>query len=261
MRKTVTSFLCATIVATGLTACNGADQSQTHGNMYRGSEAQMGYDNNGDDYTANYPYYGNGVGGKEYYQNNRFSQKNDRMNNPKAHYNQNRKMSHGRGMTGNGRPGMVDENGMLNRTNDTMSGRGMQFKHSSKQSSMQTKSTKTHYHKDYDGKHVGMLTTELEKIDGVKEPRVMVKDNDVVIGYQADGKPHDVESKMNRHVQKVMGKGKHVTITADHDMHESMSKMDDQLRTGSAFKEVESTFAAMMKDLGHAAKRPFEKNR
>ncbi len=255
MKKTVASFLCAAVITTGLTACNGGNQTQ--GNMYRGSEAQMGYDYGGNDYNANYPYYGNGVGGKEYYQNNRFSQKNDRLNNPKAYYNQNRKMAHGRGITGNDRPGMVDENGVLNRKHDTISGRGMQFK----RSSMHKKTTEAHYHKEYDGKHISSLTSELKKMDGVQDPRVMVHDNDVVIGYKSKGNQHHVDRDMHKHVQRIMGEGKHVTVTTDRDAYSSMSKMDDRLRTGAAFKEVENTFQDMMKDLGRAAKRPFEKSR
>lgn len=52
--------------------------------------------------------------------------KNGRMNNARAHYNHNR-TEMVRGMTGNHRSGMVDENGILNRKTDHIQ-RGMNFK-------------------------------------------------------------------------------------------------------------------------------------
>lgn len=242
------------MLISGLTGCGGNDNNQA--NMYRGSKAQMNYDEGG--YSANNPYYGTGVGGKEYYQDNRFSEKNGRMNNARSNYNHDRKTEMVRGMTGNHRSGMVDENGILNRKTDHIQ-RGMNFK----DSTMHKKGTKQsmNYHQDYDGKHVQSLTRDIEKMNGVKNARVMMHKNEVVIGYEEDGKQNDMDNKIHQHVMKSAGEGKHVMVTADKKMYSSMKKMDDRLRSGTAFKEIEHTFTDMMKDLGSAAKRPFEKSR
>lgn len=179
------------------------------------------------------------------------------MNNARAHYNHNR-TEMVRGMTGNHRSGMVDENGILNRKTDHIQ-RGMNFKNPT----MHKKATKQsmNYHHDYDGKHVQTLTRDIESMDGIKSARVMMHDNDVVIGYETDGNHSDMDHKIRDHMKKTAGDGKHVMVTADKKMYSSMQKMDDRLRSGTAFKEIENTFSDMMKDLGNAAKRPFEKSR
>lgn len=262
MKKAALTFMCASVLIGGLTGC-GQNQG-SNANMYRGSDAQMGYDEGG--YTANYPYHGNGAGGKEYYQDNRFSSKNGRMNNARANYEHNHKANHFRGMTGDHRSGMVDENGILNRKSE-QGQRGMNFKKSSmnkkggRNNSHATENGQAHYHRDYDGKHVQSLRSEIEEMDGVKGARVMMNGNDVVVGYEADGKNKDLDHKIKNHLSESAGNGKNVIVTSEHKMYSNMQKMDDRLRSGAAFQEVENTFSDMMKDLGNAAKRPFEKSR
>ncbi|WP_054711337.1 YhcN/YlaJ family sporulation lipoprotein [Bacillus sp. JCM 19041] len=253
MKKAALTFMCASVMMVGLTGC-GQNQG-SNANMYRGSDAQMGYDEGG--YTANYPYYGTGAGGKEYYQDNRFSSKNGRMNNARANYEHSHKANQFRGMTGNHRSGMVDENGILNRRSE-QGHRGMNFKKSSMNN--HTKDRQAHYHRDYDGNQVQSMRSEIERWMALKGARVMMNGNDVVVGYEAEGQQNDLDHKIKNQLGESVDDGKNVIVTSERNMYSNMQKMDDRLRSGAAFKEVEDTFSDMMNDLGDAAKRPFEES-
>ncbi|KHF42010.1 YhcN/YlaJ family sporulation lipoprotein [Halalkalibacter okhensis] len=116
------------------------------------------------------------------------------------------------------------------------------------------------YHKDYDGKTVQRLTERVERVDGVDDARVIVHENDVVVGITANGDHDDVKKEVEKTVNG-LAKDKDVRVVTDSDAVGRIRNMDNQLRTGTAFDEVTATFTDMLGDLGQAVQRPFERSR
>ncbi|WP_157796435.1 YhcN/YlaJ family sporulation lipoprotein [Bacillus sp. FJAT-45037] len=216
------------------------------------------------------------------------------------------------GVTGNDRPGMVDEDGLLRghdntrygtqnrqgamdfrarRTTDLtknrsssygMTERGANTMERGAQKSLGTmergayrgmgaakrgaeqltgqRTTTANYHKNYDGQTAQKLANRVDDIEGVDDCRVIVHENDVVVGVQADGDYEQVQQRVEKYVQKHV-KNKDVRVVTDKDAVGRIRTMDDQLRSGAAFDEVGSTFNTMVNDLGNAVTRPFERSR
>ncbi|WP_332631202.1 YhcN/YlaJ family sporulation lipoprotein [Halalkalibacter flavus] len=116
------------------------------------------------------------------------------------------------------------------------------------------------YHKDYDGQTVQRLAERCERIDGVEDARVIVHENDVVVGITTNGDMDDVKRKVEKTVNG-LAKDKDVRVVTDSDAVGRIRNMDDRLRTGTAFDEVTATFTDMLGDLGRAVQRPFERSR
>jgi hypothetical protein len=116
------------------------------------------------------------------------------------------------------------------------------------------------YHKDYDGKTVQQMVDRIEDVDGVKEARVIAHNNDVVIGITADKDIDNVKREVERSA-KGLADGKNVRVVTDNDAVGRIRTIDDRLRAGTAFEEVGATFTEMLRDLGRAAQRPFERSR
>ncbi|MFC0561825.1 YhcN/YlaJ family sporulation lipoprotein [Halalkalibacter alkalisediminis] len=116
------------------------------------------------------------------------------------------------------------------------------------------------YHKDYDGQTVQRMVDRIEDVDGVDEARVIVHDNDVVIGITAKDDIDNVKKEVER-TAKGLADNKNVRVVTDNDAVGRIRTMDNRLRTGTAFEEIGATFTEMLGDLGRAAQRPFERSR
>ncbi|WP_017728637.1 YhcN/YlaJ family sporulation lipoprotein [Halalkalibacterium ligniniphilum] len=178
------------------------------------------------------------------------------------------------GITGDDRPGMVDDNGVVNRrdrqdrinplSNDRSMTRqslkkqryqGEGMRNQQKQSKMQSQSA--HYKKN-DGQAAQKIANRVEKLDNVKDSRVIIHNNDVVVGVEATGDVDKVERQVSREVKK-MAKGKNVHVVTDADIYGQIRTIDDELQEGAAFEEVEDVFTDMLNDIGRAVQRPFER--
>ncbi|ARK29203.1 YhcN/YlaJ family sporulation lipoprotein [Halalkalibacter krulwichiae] len=116
------------------------------------------------------------------------------------------------------------------------------------------------YHKDYDGKTVRRMVDRIEDVEGVREARVIVHNDDVVIGITANDDVNDVKKDVERKAKR-LADGKNVRVVTDNDAVGRIRTMDNQLRAGTAFEEIGATFTDMLRDLGRAAGRPFERSR
>lgn len=58
-----------------------------------------------------------------------------------------------------------------------------------------------------------------------------------------------------------MADEKNVHVVTDSDIVDRVRTIDDDLRTGTAFGEVQDTFTDMLEDIGQAIQRPFERSR
>jgi spore cortex protein len=122
------------------------------------------------------------------------------------------------------------------------------------------RTTSANYHKDYDGKTAQQLANRVDDIEGVEDCRVIVHENDVVVGVQTDSNNEKIKNRVQKVVQQQV-EGKDVRVVTDKNTVGRIRTMDDELRTGAAFNEVGATFNDMLQDLGRAVQRPFERSR
>ncbi|TPE68709.1 YhcN/YlaJ family sporulation lipoprotein [Halalkalibacterium halodurans] len=299
MKKMAISFTAATMLLSGLAACGGdpaAQDMQTH-NRRVGFEAQ---DMSGA-YTANRyrgqgpvtdmmtPDYRGGAYG-------RLDQHGARgglhrgaghgthmgtydTGRPGAGFTRDGVAPHGRGpgmgragITGNDRPGMVDDNGIINPLNrgrqGAMGGQThrqgaltQQDRAVPRQEGRQHLRGTVRYHKEYDGETVQNIVQRVERLDDVEDCRVVAHNGDIVVAVQTRGDQEDVRRDVKRTVEKMTDDDKDVYVVSDDDVFDRVRTMDDRLRTGAAWNEVGATFRTMLEDLGRAAQRPFERTR
>ncbi|PSL45127.1 sporulation lipoprotein YhcN/YlaJ [Salsuginibacillus halophilus] len=141
------------------------------------------------------------------------------------------------GMTGD-RPNMVNDQGTLN-GNDSDDPEGMNGQD--------------------DRKAADNIRKYTEKLEHVTDARVIVNDDDVLIGVQTDGdESENLERKVKKEAEQVYNEDKNVHVVTDESSYNELERMDDELRSGAAFEEIGSTFNEMLDDLGDAAQRPFE---
>lgn len=176
-----------------------------------------------------------------------------------------------RGVTGNDRVGMIDDNGMIYGGATRMeTGHNKKLPRDDRfgvesRDGMRNQADRTHmnYANDYDGDTVEKIRTHVTGIDGVKDSRVMVYDDQVIVAVMhddnnRDNKNHDQIKKDIENGVKNMANGKDVRVVTDSEAFNRVQTADDKLRNGEPFENVRHTVDDMMKDLGDAAKRPFE---
>ncbi|GAE25921.1 hypothetical protein JCM9140_1943 [Halalkalibacter wakoensis JCM 9140] len=138
------------------------------------------------------------------------------------------------GLTGGNRPGMVDEDGILRgrarqgtgalgtthghrrqgqgamnleardrgnvnhgtATPNRQNTAGRENRTGVQQGGQRSQGT-VNYHKDYDGQTVQRISQRVDRVDGVDDARVIVHDNDVVVGITADDDVTQLEKKLN----------------------------------------------------------------
>jgi hypothetical protein len=189
------------------------------------------------------------------------------------------------GLTGNNRPGMVDDDGLLrgnarNRAGMMNQRTGQGAMNLDGRSSVnqgagpnvrtgrtntgalgnQNRQNAMNYHEDYDSQTARRIASRIQNMNGVDDVRVIVHGNDIVVGIDSENNTNQVQQKVERKV-KGLANGKDVHVVTDEDAVGRIRTMDDELRTGVTFEEVGATFNQMLGDLGRAVQRPFERSR
>ncbi|MDQ0205340.1 YhcN/YlaJ family sporulation lipoprotein [Alkalicoccobacillus murimartini] len=280
MKKLTLTVTTALLLSTGLLgACGNTDDSGVNSqNMNRTNRTHMnsegpvtdmmtpdnGYSGmRGNNHGTSY----NGTRGQGY--SNDQGPKMDGTSVKRSSYeNNNRSKGLSRGVTGNDRVGMIDENGMIYRGATRMeTGQGKKLPRDSRFGVESRDGMKKHgagaqsqmnYADDYDGETVEKVRSHVTGMDGVKDARVMSYDNQVVIAVMNDDNhkgdlTQDIENGV-----KDLTNGKDVRVLTDSEAFNRVQEADDKLRNGEAFDNMRDTVNDMMKDLGDAAKRPFE---
>ncbi|MDQ0258118.1 hypothetical protein J2S74_005584 [Evansella vedderi] len=109
----------------------------------------------------------------------------------------------------------------------------------------------------------GQLATRINNSirgENIRDSRVLVHGNDVVIGVDADGDTNELDRNLRNRVGGLAG-GRNVHVVTDRDQVRNIRDMDDRLRAGEAFEEIGATFTDMLNDLGNAVQRPFQRSR
>jgi len=185
------------------------------------------------------------------------------------------------GITGDDRPGMVDENGLLNgrlggfnrQTNqgpghlnrgihgqDQMHGGTTIPRNQPRQSQGQQVQDGTAYFDTDDGRMARKIENRLEDIEGVEDVDVIVHEDNVIVGVDADGNNKQLERRVRAATTKV-NDDMQVHVVTQRDGVERIHGMGNRLRGGEPFEEIGATFNAMLDDLGDAIQRPFERTR
>ncbi|TMW73982.1 YhcN/YlaJ family sporulation lipoprotein [Alteribacter natronophilus] len=170
----------------------------------------------------------------------------------------------GRGITGDNRPGMVDDNGILNRF-DPRGSRPMGYDNQQRYN-MRDKSGRmsgqnyTGYYNGEDGHRARRLSNRIERMDGVEECRVIMNGNDVIVGLEATGDSKRTEHNVKKMIHQ-MNDDYDVYVATDRQHLDQLRAMDGRLRAGEPFEEIGATFNDMAQDLGRAVQRPFTRSR
>lgn len=112
----------------------------------------------------------------------------------------------------------------------------------------------------YDGELADRLEDRIRKIDNVKDARVIITDESVLVGIDSQGERHpNVERDVRNTVKKMTNKD--VRVATDSDMFNRIGAIGNDLRNGNAFQEVESDVNNILEDLGDVVQRPFQNNK
>ncbi|MBU9720703.1 MULTISPECIES: YhcN/YlaJ family sporulation lipoprotein [Bacillaceae] len=196
----------------------------------------------------------------------------------------------GRGITGDNRPGMVDEDGLLNGQRANVTGqnrgtthnRGIQHRGTGDQindgatgffnrqntnnrtnnmnNRNQNNNTNNAYYNGQDGQLASRINTNLANAGIGDDYHVVVNGNSVIIAVNDDGDTKTIEKNVNNTVSNVRD-DLDVHVVTDRDRVNQVRGMNDRLRAGEPFEEIGATFNDMLNDLGDAAQRPFERSR
>lgn len=183
----------------------------------------------------------------------------------------------GAGIVGD-RPGYVDDRGILRRRdtngrapigglgqtgrtlqdNRTGMGRDGQIGRTGNRGTRGTGMNQFGYHTGYDGATVQRITTRLADVENVRDSRVIVDEDRILIGVDANGQDsQQIERDVRRTVENMVD-DKEVIVVTERDQYNQVRSADDRLRGGEAFEEVGDTVNDMFRDFGRAIQRPFE---
>ncbi|WNB93286.1 YhcN/YlaJ family sporulation lipoprotein [Bacillus sp. NEB1478] len=126
----------------------------------------------------------------------------------------------------------------------------------------------TTYHEDYNGALAERITNKVNKINGVDDAHVILEDNTVIVGVDTSNKNKEKLTNKVSHTAKKIAPDRDVKVVTDQRMNARIKSVENDLRDGRAYSEVETDVKGIMNDivaagsnLGNAIKRPFEKNR
>ncbi|WP_078597322.1 YhcN/YlaJ family sporulation lipoprotein [Evansella clarkii] len=204
---------------------------------------------------------------------------------------QNNNQGFGRGITGDDRPGMVDEDGILNGRFDRDTTRGQSTGRQHRglmnrgtgqgdelsglrgQNRMQgngrtiPRGGNVHgqqdggYYNGEDGRLARRIENTVSRMDAVDDCSVIVNGDDVIVGVDADGRDGSQLDDRIRSKVKDISDDLDVHVVTDEDQVRDVRGMNDRLRAGEPFEEIGATFEDMLQDLGRAVQRPFERSR
>ncbi|SDH56813.1 sporulation lipoprotein, YhcN/YlaJ family [Alteribacillus persepolensis] len=233
MKKAALTMTAFTIIASGLAGCGTAEDNEMGASPTRYS----GYDNNMDGRDAGGNYRSDNYRGE--------GPVTDMMTvDDRQHGRNDRGTADNRGQIGD-RNGMVGERGNLN-TRNVNDGNQMNDRTGNQGNNQQ---------------EAEEIANKVENIDGVDDSRVIVRDNDILIGvdtYEDGEKADRMADKIKRQVEKNAGDGKNVYVTTDEEQYGNIQEIDNNLQNGMGLNEAGDTINAMIEDLSNAAQRPFE---
>ncbi|KYG31860.1 YhcN/YlaJ family sporulation lipoprotein [Alkalihalobacillus trypoxylicola] len=181
-----------------------------------------------------------------------------------------------RGYTGGDRPGMVDTDGVIkeraygnrvghvgiqsNRNQHGMMNmeKGHRGQNQHGRANHSARSNQSGSQQGYN--ESAKIAKHVNSIEGVEKARVIVHNNDIIVGIQADENNQDLHNKVKNTVEQLASDSE-VHVVTDRNMYNRIQNVDDRIRNGEAMEEVGSTIEDMVTDIGRAIQRPFEHSR
>ena len=164
------------------------------------------------------------------------------------------------GFIGDARQGITrGQSGMIRSTRDadlgqrnTMTGQGNTVRG-------QRDNTKENhsYPEGYDYQTVNRFNKHLGTLPNGRDSRVLVHDDTIIVGMQAD---RDQADQIRNDLRGMAG-DRDVIVVTEREQIDRVRSLDDRLRGGEALDEVGATFTEMVRDFGRALGRPFERTR
>jgi spore cortex protein len=107
----------------------------------------------------------------------------------------------------------------------------------------------TTYHEDYDGALAERIANKVDNIRGVDDVHVILEDNNVIVGIDTDMRASENLTRKIRRTVAKMAPDREVKIVADEKMFNRVQNVDNDLRDGRAFTEVETDVREIMDDI------------
>ncbi|MDG5786428.1 YhcN/YlaJ family sporulation lipoprotein [Evansella sp. AB-P1] len=287
MKKVAMTLTAASLLVTGLAGCGdvndaGMNDTRTGYSTNFGQDTARGYGTTANDYvgSGNYPSGSypireerNFGSAYDYHTGNgNVTGQNNRGNKNTSAYEARENRNHrgfGRGITGDDQPGMVDENGILNRQDSTVGEiRGRDntrgFNRRNHEGALNDtrgqNQTMNGYFDSEDGRLATRISDRLAEND-ISDSHVIVHGDDIIIGADHDGDEAEFQGSVRANLDDDIVGNRNVHVVTDRNHVRNIRGMNDRLRGGEPFEEIGATFNDMIQDIGNAVQRPFERSR
>ncbi|MFC7371230.1 YhcN/YlaJ family sporulation lipoprotein [Fictibacillus iocasae] len=124
------------------------------------------------------------------------------------------------------------------------------------------------YDADYDGRLAERIQKKVNDMNNVDDAHVILDDNNVIVGIDTSERDKKAMDRKVEEKIQAMVPGRDVQVTTDDSIFGRIENVDNDLRDGMDYTEVEGDVKGIMSDigragsdLGNAIKRPFENNR
>ncbi|OIJ16578.1 hypothetical protein BKP37_04905 [Anaerobacillus alkalilacustris] len=117
------------------------------------------------------------------------------------------------------------------------------------------------YPHGYDAATVQRISAKVADVENVRDSRVIVHENRIIVGVDANGQDTKRIEKDVRQSVSDLADDKEVFVVTDRGQFDQVRTADDRLRAGEPLEEVGATINEMFRDFGRAIQRPFERTR
>ncbi|RBW70416.1 hypothetical protein DS031_05130 [Bacillus taeanensis] len=116
------------------------------------------------------------------------------------------------------------------------------------------------YYDGTDNELAERIADKVEKLNNIKDVNTLVYGNRVVIAVDTnDQNDQDVEASVRKAVNSIV-QGRNVTVVTDEDLFGRIDNINNDMRDGRDFNEVQPEINNIFNDLGDTMKRPFQDN-
>jgi spore cortex protein len=105
------------------------------------------------------------------------------------------------------------------------------------------------YYNQYEGRLAERLADRVGQMDNVKDARVVVNDNDVLVAIDTNDRNDVNMQKKIKRLAKTMAEGRNVRVVTDENNFFRVQNIDNELRNGSAMDEVQADIEDLFENL------------
>ncbi|KHF38170.1 YhcN/YlaJ family sporulation lipoprotein [Halalkalibacter okhensis] len=101
------------------------------------------------------------------------------------------------------------------------------------------------------------ITHRVEDIQGVDDARVIMFDDNVLIGVKTEGNREEVRNEVHQEVQNSV-ENMHVHVVVDDHIVHRIYRFEEQLRAGKTFDEIGTNFTDILNDIARGTQQDFQ---